>query len=486
MTAGALYDRARNASLWGAVELVVRQSVQLLALLALALLLPPGDFGLMAMALAFTAFGTLLADFGLGIALVQKQDATASDETAVMVVNLGLALVLAAILLGVAPAIATFYSEPRIRGLAELLAVTFPLAALSAVPDAVLTKRLDFRGRSRIELIASTAGAALGIILALRGHGVWSLAWQVVASSAVRAAMLWIVSGWRPTRALDTRGLPALVRFGGFMLVANVVDTLYTRLQAVLIGRLTGARDAGLYAMAQNIPQAPGAFVGTLLHRVGLPLMASIHEDRERSATALRRVLTISLFLFAPLMIALALAAEPLVDRVLGPPWFGTASLLAPLALATMFWPWHVLNLTALNAAGRSDTVLKIELPKKAMGIILLLAASAWGTEAMAWSVFVTSVLSVPLNASPLGPLLGMGFVNQLRTLRLTLWLLVVGGGVGFLCARALPGTGVLAWLPAGAALGVFWGGALLVAHPAFGEISRMRLDLARGANRRD
>lgn len=476
MMADALYGRARLASVWGALELVIRQSIQLLALLALALLLEPGDFGLMAMVLAFTAFGVLFSDFGLGTALVQKQDATPADETAVMVLNLAVALALAAALVLAAPAIASFYGEPRVSGLATLLAATFPLAALATVPDAVLTKRLAFRSRARVELAASGSGAALALVLALRGWGVWSLAWQVLATGAMRTAMLWAISGWRPGTPLDTRGLPALVRFGGFMLAANLVDTLYTRLQALLIGRLAGAREAGLYTMAQNIPQAPGAFVGTLMHRVGLPLMASIHTDRERCAQALRRVLTISLFLFAPLMLALALLADPLVDWVLGERWLGTSDLLVPLALATMLWPWHVLNLVALNAAGRSDTVLKIELPKKAMAIGLLLAASPLGAEAMAWSVFVTSVLSVPFNAAPLGRLIGVGLADQLRTVGPTLWLLAVAGAAGLACAELLPGRGLLALLPAVAAVTVFAAGAMLTSHAAIGELHRMRL----------
>lgn len=475
MTAGALYGRARRASVWGAVELVVRQSIQLLALLGLALLLDPGDFGLMAMVLAFTAFGVLFSDFGLGTALVQKQDATAADETAVMAVNLCIALVLAGVLMLAAPAISAFYAEPRVSELAQLLALSFPLAALATVPDAMLTKRLAFQARARVELAASGAGACLALVLALRGYGVWSLAWQVVASSAIRTAMLWALSGWRPTLPLDTRGLPALVRFGGYMLAANLVDTVYTRLQALLIGRLAGAREAGLYTMAQNIPQAPGAFVGALMHRVGLPLMASIHTDRERCAQALRRVLAISLFLFAPLMLALALLADPLVDWVLGPRWIGTSALLVPLALATMFWPWHVLNLVALNAAGRSDTVLKIEIPKKAMAIGLLVAASPLGAEAMAWSVFVTSVMSVPFNAMPLGPLVGAGLAEQLRTVRTTLCLLVAAGAAGLACAKLVNGAGLWSLLPAGIAMLTFWGGALLLSHSAIDELRRMR-----------
>ena len=461
----------RLASFWGAVEVAVRHVLQLLVLLALALLLEPGDFGLMAMVLAFTAFGPLLCDFGLGMALIQKQDATGSDETAVMAVNIALAVVFAIALLGAAPSIAIFYSEPRVADMVKLMALSLPLAAVSIVPDAVLTKRLAFRTRARIELFSSLAGALVALFLAFHGYGVWSLAWQVLSAAATRAVMLWTASGWRPTRQPRFSGLRSLLGFGGYLLAANLVDTLYMRLQALLVGRFAGAADAGLYTMAQTIPQAPGTFIGTLIHRIGLPLLASMHGDRERSAAAFSRALSATMFVFSPVMVCIALLAEPLVSIGLGPRWDGTATLMVPLALATLFWPWHVLNLVALSAAGRSDTVLKVEVPKKSMAIALLVAVSPMGVEYMAWSVFVSSVLSVPLNAVPVGRLIGEGLTRQLRTLGPTLWLLLASGSAGLLCSALVPAGGAQAFLPSVLALAVYGVGAVLFSHPAINEL---------------
>lgn len=475
MTEVALYDRARLASLWGTLELVARQLVQFAALLVLALFLDPSDFGLMAMVLAFTSFGVLFSDFGLGTALIQRQETTAADETAVMVFNLSLSILLAVALMLAAPAMAAFYTDLRAASLAQLLALTFPLSAVATVPDAMLTKRLAFRLRARVELFASGGGAFIALFLALGGHGVWSLAWQAISYSTIRAVTLWVVSGWRPTTRLDASGLPAMIRFGGYMLMANLIDSIYTRLQAILIGRLAGPREAGLYAMAQSIPQAPGAFVGALMQRVGLPLFSSIQADNKRFAYAFRRVLSISFFVFAPAMLALALLAAPLVQLILGPRWAGTEVLVAPLALATIFWPWHVLNLVAINAAGRSDVVLRIELPKKAMAIGLLIASAPLGSAGMAWSVLAASILSIPFNAYPLGRLHGIGLAEQLRATKPTLLLLGISGLAGLGAAFLVSGTGLLSLMPAAVALASFSVGAILSCHPALAELRRMR-----------
>lgn len=471
------------ASFWGAIEIAVRHVLQILVLLALALFLEPGDFGLMAMVLAFTAFGPLLCDFGLGMALIQRQDVTIWDETAVLVVNIALAVVLAIALLVAAPSIASFYSEPRVEDLAKLMALSLPITAASIVPDAVLTKRFSFRTRARIELFSSLAGAIIAIFLAYRGHGVWSLVWQVLSTAAVRAVMLWSASGWRPDKQLRFSGLRSLLGFGSYLIAANLVDTLYTRLQVLLVGRLSGASDAGLYSMAQIIPQAPGTFFGALIHRIGLPLLASMHGDRERFAAAFRKALSVAMFVFAPVMVFIALLAEPLVKIGLGPQWQGTAKLMVPLALATLFWPWHVLNLVTLSAAGFSDAVLKAEIPKKTMAIALLIAASPMGIEHMAWSVAVSSVLSVPLNAGPVGRLIGEGLSRQLKTLGPTLWLLLASGAAGLLCAAHVPLGGAKAFLPSILAVAVYGVGAVLISHPAISELRMSYFAPRRTAN---
>jgi O-antigen/teichoic acid export membrane protein len=353
----------------------------------------------------------MLVEGGLGSALVQKQSTSANDETSVFLVNLGMGCLLAALLWVAAPAIAGFYAQPVLVPLLQLLVWMLPLGALAAVPNALLSKRLDFRKRAAAELVASSGW------LAWRGHGVWSLAWQAVAGAALRAVMLWLLSGWRPRGRFDPEAFSRLLRFGGYLLLANALNLVSMRLQSLLIGRLFDARALGFYVMAQDTQQAPAQFISSLLNRVGLPMFSAVAEQPEKLAGSLRLSLRLSMFVFVPAMIGIAVVAKPLILVLYGPAWAPSAPLVAVLALAAGIWPLHVLNLAALGARGRPDLVFKLEIAKALTSIPLILAASTLGVMAIAWAVLVSGLVSVGINTWYSTALLGYGLRAQLRDL---------------------------------------------------------------------
>lgn len=438
-----LTARATHAAWWSAIEIGARYGVQLAVTMALARLLSPSDFGLMAMVLVSTTFAALLVEGGLGSALVQKQAANADDETGVFLVNLGMGLSLALLLWLLAPPIARFFQQPGLAPLLQLLAWLLPLGALATVPNALLSKRLDFRRRAGAELFASVGSALLALWLAWRGTGVWSLAWQAIAGAALRAAALWILSGWRPRGRFDGASFPGLVRFGGPLLLANVLSVASLRLQSLLIGRLFDARTLGYYAMAQDTQQAPAQFMSGLLNRVGLPMFSTVATQPDKLAGALRLALRLSMFLFAPCMAGIAVAAQPIVRVLYGPQWDDVAPLLSVLALAAMFWPLHVLNLAALGALGRADLVLRLEIVKGLVTIPLVLLAAPRGAMAVAWAVLASSVACVWINTRHSRRLLHCGLQVQLRDLAPGLLLALAAGAAAWWASgttgRALP-----------------------------------------------
>ena len=407
--------RAARATWWSALEITARYGMQFVVTVVLARLLNPTDFGLMAMLLVFTTFAALLAEGGLGSALVQKRDTTDDDETSVFLVNLGIGSMLAALLWLSAPAIARFYAHPVLVPLLHVLLWVLPLGALAAVPNAVLSQRLDFRTRTVSELIASLCSAILALWLALRGHGVWSLAWQAVVGAGLRALLLWLLSSWRPRGRFDVRAFAGLFRFSGYLLLANTLNLVSVRLQSLLIGRLFDARTLGLYTLAQDTQQAPAQFMTSLLNRVGLPMFSTVATQPEKLAGALRLSLRLSMFVFAPCMVGIAVVAAPMILMLYGPKWTPAAPLLSILALSALFWPLHVLNLAAISALGRSGLVLKLEIAKALTAIPLTLIAAYFGVIAVAWSVLLSSLLCVAINTWHSHKLLGYGMGAQVR-----------------------------------------------------------------------
>ena len=214
-----------------------------------------------------------------------------------------------------------------------------------------------------------------------------------------------------------------MFRFGGCLLLANVLSVGALRLQALLLGRLFDARTLGAYAMAQDTQQAPTQLATSLLNRVGLPMFASVAQQPAKLAGALRLSLRLSMFVFVPCMAGIAVTATPLVRLLYGPQWSDVAPLLSILALAATFWPLHVLNLAALGALGRSDLILKLEIAKALVTVPLVLVAGPFGSTAMAWAALSASLACVWINTRYSHRLLDCGLRVQLREMAPTLLL---------------------------------------------------------------
>ena len=278
-----------------------------------------------------------------------------------------------------APAIADFYSQPTLIPLTRLLVFVLPLGALAAVPDALLTQRLDFKARAKAEIIASLCSGVIAVVLAWRGLGVWSLAGQAIIAISMRTLLLWLYSGWRPCGRFRRASFHNLFGFGGYMLLSGLLDTLSIRLQSLLIGKLFNSRTLGYYTLAQNTQQAPTSFMGSLLNRVGLPVFSIVADQPAKFLGALRLSLRVAMFLFVPCMLGIAVIAKPLIIMLYGARWATAAPLLSILALSATFWPLHILNLAAFNAQGSSNLFFRLALIKKVVMIgLICVSRSGW------------------------------------------------------------------------------------------------------------
>ncbi|MDO1527788.1 lipopolysaccharide biosynthesis protein [Fulvimonas sp. R45] len=477
----SLTHRAAYATWWSALEIASRYGVQLLVLAILARLLVPADFGLIAMLQVFTSVAVLLVDSGFGMALVQKQDTSDDDETTVLLSGLGISILAGIALWLVAPAIAHFYSQPLLTPLTRLLLFVLPLSALAAVPDALLTQRLDFRSRANAEIFASLGSGSLAVLLAWHGFGVWSLAWQSIMAIGVRATLLWLYSHWRPRGRFCISSFRRLFAFGSYMLMANLLNTLSIRMQSLLIGRLFDSRALGYYTIAQNTQQAPAQFMSNVLNRVGLPVFSTVADQPAKLIGALRLSLRVAIFVFVPCMLGMAMIAKPLIVVLYGPRWMPAAPLLSILAAAAMFWPLHVLNLAAIGARGRSDLFFKLEVAKRAISIVLIVIASFHSVLAVAWAVLISSLCAVVINTWYSKKLLGYGIVAQLGDQLGTLALSAVAALIGWLVLHYAQGVKFDFLFAIVAAAATYIAGAIISRQRALRDLAELMRALYHG-----
>ena len=265
MTAG-LGDKTVRAVLWNAAGTFGNRALQFAATVVLARLLSPADFGMVAVLAIFTYLANALIESGFGSALIQMQAVTREDESAVFHFNLAMAVLLYAALWFLAEPIARFYGQPELAPLARVLALVFFCNAFGLVQNTLLTKQLNFRQLTQAQLGATVVSGSLGILLALRGWGVWSLAAQTIANAAVRSALLWILSPWRPLGQFRLASLRAMFPFGSRLLASGLLGSVVENVYPLIIGKFFTQADVGFYARAQLAQrQAADSFTGVIV-----------------------------------------------------------------------------------------------------------------------------------------------------------------------------------------------------------------------------
>ena len=405
------------ATAWSAVDILLRQLLSFAISVVLARLLTPADFGTVALAAFFSTLLIALLHTGLSTALIRRQSSTREEESAVFWWCLGASVAMAALLIAVAPWIAAYFAQPVLRTLMAMAAAQLVFAAIGVVPTAMLTRALDIRPLTIAGIIASLVSGAVGIGAALAGTGVWAIALQLASASLVNSLALWLVSDWRPSPHWRFATLRGLLGFSANLSASSALDVVYTYGFALVVGKLHGVTDLGLYNRAQGTQQLPGNVVAMILGRVALPIFAAASHDPPRQRRDVRTAVRAAMIVNLPAMVVLAVLADLVILVLFGAKWSGAAAVLAILAVGGALIPLHVINLQLLLAQDRSDRFLKVEVAKKVTGIGCVMVGSLFGIIGLAISQAVFGVIAFVINAHFTRRSLGYGALAQLRDL---------------------------------------------------------------------
>ncbi len=434
--------KARSAALWSSGDVLIKNGLNFVVTIVLARLLTPQEFGTVALLALFSGIAGPFIDAGFSAALVQKQDVTHIDESTVFWFNLGAGSACAVTLFLFAPGIAGFYKLPVLEPLVWMVAANIIVTALSSVQMALMTKRLDFRTLMRVNTLGIVCSAVVAISMAWAGFGVWALAWQVTVLSGVTTALAWFFSPWRPTWCFSIQSLQILFGFGGYLSASTLLHNLYTNAYTVIIGRFFMVTELGLYQRAMGLSDSFSSLLSTVVGRVSFPVFATIADDPERMKRGARLSLQGSMLFNAPAMVGLCVVAEPLILTLYGEAWRPATPYLQILAIAGLFMPVHSINLNLLLAQGHSRQYFALEIAKKILGLISLLAGAYYaGVIGVAWATLAIAFLSMLVNALYTERHIGYGLVAQIRDIIPTLLTAATMGGVVYIVQLFLPTT---------------------------------------------
>ena len=379
----------------------------------------------------------VFVDSGLGTALIQKKGADDTDFSTVFYFNLGMCAVLYGIMFAAAPLIALFYDIPELTPIVRVLSLTLIISGVKGIQQSYISKNMLFKRFFFSTIGATIVSAVVGIYMAYRGYGVWALVGQSLSNNLVSTAILWITVKWRPKLLFSFERLKGLFSYGWKLLVSGLLNTVYNDIRQLVIGKLYTSADLAYYNKGHQFPQLIVTNVNSSIDSILLPVMSQAQNDPARVKAMTRRAIKTSTYIMVPMMVGLAVCAEPFIRLLLTEKWMPAVFFLRIFCFTMAFYPIHTANLNAIKAMGRSDMFLKLEVIKKVYGIAALLATMWISVEAMAYSLLVTTLLSSFVNAFPNKKLLGYGYGEQILDM-LPPILLSLGMGAIVFCVTLL------------------------------------------------
>lgn len=410
-----LKHRTVHALLWSFLESLGVRGVQFVVGIVLARLLFPEQFGLIGMLTIFMAVAQSFLDSGFGAALIQKRDVSQTDICSIFYFNILVGLAAAGLLCLIAPWIADFYKQPILTPLTRALSLIIVINSFGLIQGTILEKQINFKTQTKVSLIASALSGIMGVTLAAKGFGLWSLVVQQVSSAFFRTISLWFFSSWRPSLIFSLKSLNSMFSFGSRLLASGLLNQIFENIYFLVIGRLFTATDLGFFTRATSLVDVPSRSFSWIVGRVTFPVFSTIQDDPERLKRGLKKALTTMVLVNFPMMIGLAIVARPLVLVLLTEKWAESIPYLQLLCFAGMLYPLHMINLSLLQAMGRSDHFLRLEIIKKVLIVINIAITWRWGIYAIIIGINVTSIISYYLNSYYTGVLIGYPLREQLR-----------------------------------------------------------------------
>lgn len=425
--------------IWRFAERCGAQVVQFVVSIVLARILAPEAFGTIALVIVFAQILQVFVDSGLGNALIQKKEADDLDFSSVFYFNVVWCLILYLFIFLCAPIIAKFYGDPSLTSIVRVLCLMVVISGLKNVQQAYVSRTLQFKRFFFSSIGGTIASAVVGIFLALMGYGVWALVAQKLVSLFVNTLILWITVKWRPHLAFSWKRLRSLISFGWKLLVASLLDTVYNNLRQLIIGKLYTESDLAYYNQGRQFPNIVVTNINSSIDSVLLPVMSKSQDNHKQVKAMTRRAIKTSCYIMAPLMMGMAFTATPLVKLLLTEKWLPCVLYLRIFCITFMFYPIHTANLNAINAMGRSDIFLKLEVIKKVVGLVLLFSTMWFGVDIIAYSLLVSSLISQLINSWPNRKLLNYGYIEQLKDILPSIILAICMG----VCISFLPALGL-------------------------------------------
>lgn len=406
---------------WGFADNILGLGITAAANIILARILSPADFGIIGMTAIFMTLSTSLVDSGFTGALTRKKDAVKADFDTVFYFNLAVSCLLYAVLFFCSPFIARFFKEPILVPVIRILGISLVINAFGIVQKIILVRRIDFRTQAWISLVSSFAAAVAAVAMAFYGFGVWSLVVLQVGKLAVNTILLWSVSRWHPGLCFSRKSFRDMFSFGGRLLITSIISAIWSEMYSFIIGKMYSSSVLGQYSRADKVKNMVTSNVSSVMQKVSYPVLASIQDEGERQINVYRKVLKTTVLISFTAVFGVWAVAGPFILTFFGDQWLPAVGYLRIMCFSGLFLPLMMCSANVINADGRSDITLVLEILKTVMGLIPVVFGIIFSVEALLWSMVGVSFILFVVHAAYVSKVIHYSVGRQLADILPTL-----------------------------------------------------------------
>jgi PST family polysaccharide transporter len=409
-----LREKAINSVMWSATQTWGVRVISFLVMIALARMVVPEAFGLVAYASVFIAFAQIFVDQGFSDAIVQFSQLSREHLDTAFWISLLTGGILSIVSVFASDSIASLFREPQLAPIVRWLSPIFLLSALSSVQQAILRRKLAFKTLTVRSLAANLFSGIIAVIMAFKGYGVWSLVAKLLVSSIVNVVMLWQVSDWRPGFRLSIKRFRELFLFGINIAGGNFVDFLSVHSDDFLIGYFLGPVALGYYTLAYNLLIVTTDLLISVPNAVAFPVLSSIQANPASFKRAFDQVVRLQSIVAFPIFLGIAALSTELIIQLYGPQWIASIPVLQLLMLIGIVRSATYIYSSVFRAAGKPSWRFGILSLTAAMNVIGFVLVVRFGIVAVAASYVIVSYLLMPFYILMIRNLTGISILSHL------------------------------------------------------------------------
>ena len=416
MNDSTLTQKTFSGMFWKLAERCLAQLVSTVVAIELARILLPEDYAVVSIVAIFFTFCNVFISSGLNAALIQKKDSDVLDYSTILWANIAISAVLYVVMFFSSPLIARIYDEPLLVPVIRVMGLTFFINGVKAVVCAKISNDLLFRKFFAATLSGTIFSAVLGITMALKGFGAWALVAQQMSNSFIDTVILLFVSGIRFVPKFSMTRFKGLFDYGYKIFLAGIINTAYEEARPLVVGIKFTSVDLAYYNKGLLYPKLINSTLSDALASVLFPVMSKVQLDVEALRAMTRRFVRVCSYVVFPVMLGLFAVSDNLVIVLLKEKWAPIIIYVKIFSLTSILSIIQSGNLLPIRAIGRSDMILKLDIIKKSLYFVILVAFILFSKSPviLATMGFLTNTIAFAINAYANQSLIGYGIRNQI------------------------------------------------------------------------